>query len=66
MFESQFRRRIVWTGPGVLGSIAFSVDHGPLIKISNGAGLTAAFHHRPARFFPFFHYPLQLDSQPRI
>jgi len=30
------------------------------------ADLTAVFHHRPARFFPLFHYPLQLDSQPRI
>jgi hypothetical protein len=25
-----------WTSLGMLGSIAFNVDHGPLIKISNG------------------------------
>jgi hypothetical protein len=42
------------------GSVVLSPD----VLIS--ADLTALFHHRPARFFPFFHYPLQLDSQPRI
>jgi hypothetical protein len=36
----------------------------PEVLIS--ADLAAVFHHRPARFFPLFHYPLQLGSQPRI
>jgi hypothetical protein len=38
-----------WTSLGMLGSIAFNVDHGPLIKISNGTYIRLPGEHRLSR-----------------